>query len=312
MNTEVDASNAPVNTGVNAAIAKVQGIYKNWNRHTTMEQMRSEWDAAFYADIIPCDVEDIDANGVACRWLRANSVSIEVPAQRRVIMYLHGGGFKMGSPISHHDYMAHLSQACDATVFAVDYRLVPEHRFPAALEDCIASYKWLLDSGVAAENISIAGDSAGGCLVASMLLSLRDSNVPLPASGVMLSALTDLTVSGESYDTRSDADPIHQRVLIQALAKSYLQKEQDPKDPLVSPFFADLAGLPPLLLQVGDRETGLSDTVDFAAKAKAAGVETELSVWPEMIHFFQQFTQELTESAEATAEIATFVKRHWS
>ena len=153
----------------------------------------------------------------------------------------------------------------------MDYRLAPEHRYPAALDDALAAYAWLIDQGFAPKHTALAGDSAGGGLALSLLLRLRDAGKALPAAAGLMSAWTDLTASGASYSTRADADPIHQRPMIVAMARNYLGKDGNAADPLVSPLFADLRGLPPLLAQVGDRETVLDDSRDFVARAKEAG-----------------------------------------
>ena len=155
-----------------------------------------------------------------------------------------------------------------------------------------------------------AGDSAGGNLALAAMLALRERRLPLPVAGVLMSPWTDLAATGESYVSRAKADPIHQRPMILALAKNYLGGQGDPYDPLASPLYADLAGLPPLLIQVGDRETVLDDSVMFADMARAAGVDVDLQVWDGMIHVFQMFGAELPEAHQAIASIAGFLNRH--
>ena len=175
----------------------------------------------------------------------------------------------------------------------------------------MTAYRWLMAQGYKPENIAFVGDSAGGNLVLTSMLSLREKGLPLPAAAAVMSVWTDLTASGDSYTTRATADPIHQRKMILGMAKGYLGDSVDPHNPLVSPLFADLHGLPPLLLQVGDRETVLDDSKSFAARACAAGVEVELEVWDNMIHVFQQFTTELPEALEAIESIGRFLRKHW-
>jgi acetyl esterase/lipase len=208
--------------------------------------------------------------------------------------------------------MARLSGAANCRVLGVGYRLLPEHRFPAPLEDVLTVYHWLLEQGFCPKRLAIAGDSAGGGLTASALIALRDQGLRLPAAAVMLSAWTDLAAEGTSYQTRASTDPIHQRAMIQALAHQYLGVDGDPRNPLASALYADLSGLPPLLLQVGDRETGLDDSTLFAEKARRAGVEVELEVWEAMIHVFQQFAEELPQARDAIARIGCFLDRIWS
>ena len=164
--------------------------------------------------------------------------------------------------------------------------------------------------GLKPSNIAFAGDSAGGNLVLAAMLALRESGLPLPVSAVLMSPWTDLVATGASYVTRADADPIHQRPMILALAENYLGEQGDPRDPMVSPLYADLNGLPPLLVQVGDRETVLDDSVMLADKARAAGVDVDLQVWDGMIHVFQMFGEELSEARQAIASIAGFLNRH--
>jgi len=206
--------------------------------------------------------------------------------------------------------MANISAATGGRVLGIDYRLAPEHRFPTALEDALAAYRWLLREGRRPSSIAFAGDSAGAGLALAALVALRDAGEPLPAVAVAMSAWTDLTASGASYVTRAAEDPIHQRPMIFAMARNYIGDVVDPCDARVSPLFADLAGLPPLLLQVGGRETVLDDSTAFAAKARAAGVEVELQVWEGMIHVFQMFPTELAEAGRAIAEIGDFIRRH--
>ncbi|SEE40789.1 alpha/beta hydrolase fold domain-containing protein [Pseudomonas migulae] len=295
------------NEAVERVITRIQTVYGRWHRHTPIETLRRDWDDLFWADELTCETQDASANGVPVRWIKAPGA-----AEQQVLIYLHGGGFKMGSLISHHDLMVRLSEAAGCRVLGVDYRLLPEHGFPEPLLDVLAVYDWLVAQGFEPNQLAIAGDSAGGGLAAATLLALRDKGRPLPAAAVLLSAWTDLSASGESYQTRAEADPIHQRPMIVALAAQYLGKDGDPLNPLASPLHGELTGLPPLLLQVGDRETGLDDSILFAAKARAAGVAVELQVWPLMIHVFQQFAAELVDARAAIACIGTFLRQHWN
>jgi monoterpene epsilon-lactone hydrolase len=283
-------------------IARIQAVYGGWRRHTPIETLRQDWDALFPADPHVCETRDSTANTVPVRWIKAPGVD-----EQQVLIYLHGGGFKMGSLTSHHDLMVRLSQAAGCQVLGVDYRLLPEYGFPAPLLDVLAVYDWLLAEGFKPGQLVIAGDSAGGGLCAATLLALRDRGQVLPAAAVLLSPWTDLSASGASYRTRALTDPIHQRPMILALAEQYLGEGGDPLNPLASPLHGDLSGLPPLLVQVGDRETGLDDSTLFAAKARAAGVTVTLEVWPQMIHVFQQFAAELPEAREAITRIGAFV-----
>jgi monoterpene epsilon-lactone hydrolase len=301
------AARARPNDAVEAVIERVRGVYGRWRRDTPVAQMRADWDALFSARG-DAAVEDFVAGGVPCRWVRASGVRTD-----RVVVYFHGGGFQMGSLDSHRELMAELSAAAGVQVLGVGYRLAPEHRHPAPLEDALAVVDWLEAAGHEAKHIALAGDSAGGALALSTLLSLQAGGRTRPAAAFLMSAWTDLTASGESYTTRADADPIHQRPMILAIARKYLGDGVDARDPLVSPLMADaarLAALPPLLLQVGDRETVLSDSEQFVQKVRAAGGDAQLQAWPGMIHVFQQFPAELPEAREALGAAGRFLAAH--
>lgn len=290
---------------IDQVIEQVQAVYGSWGRKTTVAQMRADWDRLFGETVSPDSSQPVDADGVCAAWIDAPEIDRD-----RVLLYFHGGGFQVGSVRSHFDLMHRLSAAARCRVLAVDYRLAPEHIFPAALEDALSAYAWLLEQGVPATNIALAGDSAGGGLALSLLLQLRDAGLALPASAAVMSAWTDMTASGESYQTRADSDPIHQRRMVLAMAGNYLG-QQDASDPRVSPLFAELQGLPPLLLQVGDRETVLDDSRMFARKAQAAGVAVQLQVYDAMIHVFQQFPQQLAQAREAIAAVGQHLEAHW-
>jgi epsilon-lactone hydrolase len=286
-------------------IERIRRVYRGWNRDTPVAQMRIDWDAAFEADIAPVSHRPVSAGGVDGEWIAGSNA----PADK-AILYFHGGGFRLGSVASHRELIARISEASGYRVLAINYRLAPEYRLPAPLEDALVAYDWMLDQGLKPENIAFAGDSAGGNLVLTTMLGLREHGLPLPAAGALMSPWTDLAATGESYVGRAGVDPIHQRPMILALAKNYLGEDGDPRDPQVSPLYADLAGLPPLLIQVGDRETVLADSTVFAAKARAAGLDVELQVWEGMIHVFQMFGAELPEARRAIASIAGFLNRH--
>lgn len=293
----------PPTDPVDAVIARIRKVYGGWNRSTSVAQMREDWDELFGSVAETVSVEPVSAGGVPAEWVR-------VPEARhdRVVLYFHGGGFQVGSPRSHRELMAGIATAAECRVLGLDYRLAPEHRFPAALEDACAAYSWLLAEGHDPANVALAGDSAGAGLVVSTLLSLRSAGLPLPAAAVLMSAWTDLTASGPSYETRAASDPIHQRPMILAMARGYLGDDCDPRDPLISPLFGDLHGLPPMLIQVGNRETVLSDSTLLAEKAEAAGVHVRLQIWDRMIHVFQQFPDELPEAREARRDIGEFLR----
>jgi epsilon-lactone hydrolase len=290
---------------IDRAIERIGAVYRSWSRDTSVAQMRSDWDAAFGGCSVEVSCQPVSAGGVDGEWITPGNAPFD-----KAILYLHGGGFRVGSVSSHRELIAQIAFASGCRALGINYRLAPEHRFPAALDDALASYRWMLDRGIKPGNIVFAGDSAGGNLVLASMLSLRDRDLPLPVAGVLMSPWTDLAAAGASYVSRAKADPIHQRQMILALANNYLGEQGDPYLPLASPLYADLKGLPPLLIQVGDRETVLDDSTRFAEKARAAGVDVELQVWDGMIHVFQMFGRELPEASQATSAIAKFLNRH--
>jgi len=291
---------------IDEIIDRVRGVYGSWRRDTPVAKMRADWDALFSSCPLGATVEPAGAGGVDAVWLTA-----EHSAADRVVLYFHGGGYKLGSTRSHRDLMTRISAAARCRVLGVDYRLAPEHIFPAPVEDALAAYEWLLSRGIAAPHIALAGDSAGGGLAAALLLCLRKRQRPMPAAAVMLSAWTDLTAQSESYETRAALDPIHQRGMILGTARTYLGAHGDPENPMASPLFGDLRGLPPLLLQVGGRETVLDDSTRFAQKARAAGVDVQLEIYDDMIHVFQQFAGDLPEGGRAIESIGRFLRDAW-
>jgi acetyl esterase/lipase len=291
---------------VEVAIARVQDVYGRWRRDTPVSQMRADWDRLFPSPGRGVELRAETAAGVEVLWV--------VPPEsvrERVLLYFHGGGYKLGSVTSHRDLMARIGAAAGCRVLGVNYRLAPEARFPAPVDDAAAVYDWLIARDVQPSQVAVGGDSAGGGLAAALLLSLRDRGAALPVAAVLLSAWTDLTAQGESYVTRAQADPIHQRAMILATARQYLGPEGDASNPLASPLFGCLAGFPPVLLQVGDRETVLDDSTRFAARARAAGVRADLEVYPNMIHVFQQFADEIPEARQAIASIGRFLREIW-
>jgi monoterpene epsilon-lactone hydrolase len=226
------------------------------------------------------------------------------------IVYLHGGGYCLGSIGTHRSLASRLSVAAGLPVLIVGYRLAPEHPQPAAVDDAVAAYRWLLDQGFAPAQLAIAGDSAGGGLALAAMLQLRATDPGLvPGAGALLSPWTDLTQSGASLVTNADRDQLLSAATLQELADWYLNGV-DPRDPLVSPRFADLAGLPPLLIQVGEPEALLDDATGTAAAAEAAGVAVTLDVWPEMFHVWQASAGLTPEGDRAMEAIGAFLARH--
>ncbi|MBS0649473.1 MAG: alpha/beta hydrolase [Verrucomicrobia bacterium] len=224
----------------------------------------------------------------------------------RVILFLHGGGYISGTFYSHQDFIGRLAQATGCYVLAVDYRLAPEHPFPTALEDCLLAYQFLLKEKIPPANIFIAGTSAGGGLTLSLMLSLRDHHEPLPRAAICICPWVDLALTGKTLDTSAGKD-ILQKDRIQKAADLYLQGH-NPRDPLASPLYADLKGLPPLLIQTGTRELFLDEIERFAQKAQESKVKVKLQKYEEMIHTWQLFASQIPEGQKAIAEIAAFMK----
>ena len=271
----------------------------------TLLEMRAAMEAGAAATPVPDGVTftAADAGGVPAEWHDAEGVR-----QDRVLVYYHGGGYCMGSLDTHRGHTARISKLADLRVLAVDYRLAPEHPHPAAVEDAVAAYRFVLDQGIAPERVALAGDSAGGGLTLATLLALRDRGVPLPACGVGISAWTDMTASGDSIKTKADEDPMLGDITaLHMMVDAYVGPEGDKKAPLASPVFADLTGLPPILLQVGTAEVLLDDSTRLAARAQAAGVDVTLKVWEGMFHVWHAFAEMLPEGMEATRELADWV-----
>lgn len=257
------------------------------------------------------EVRRIDLAGVACEWLLAKGADPD-----RRLLYIHGGGWTAGDLDSHRPLSARISQAAGAAVLAVHYRLAPEHPFPAGLDDCVHALRWLRANGpngaAPARSLFVAGDSAGGNLTFATLLACKERGFALPNGAIPISAATDFSASGDSFRTRAAVDPVipSNPEAIRTLGPVYTQGRADPLSPLCSPLNGDLRGLPPLLIQVGDAEVLLDDSARIAAKAKAAGVDATLRVYPEMPHVWHLFAPFLPEASAAIEEIGAFVRKH--
>jgi epsilon-lactone hydrolase len=247
--------------------------------------------------------EPVSAGGVKAEWITAPNAAAD-----RAILYLHGGGYIMGSINTHRELIARLSKAAQARILALDYRLAPEHPFPAPVEDATAAYRWMLAQGLKPSRIAVAGDSAGGGLTVAALVAFRDAGLPMPAAGIPISPWVDLEAIGESMKTRSSQDPIVKPEMIREIARVYLAG-QNPRSPLAAPLYADLHGLPPLLIHVGDAEALLDDSKRLAERAKAAGVDVTLEVWPEMPHVWHLFAHFLPEGQQAIDRAGEFVRK---
>jgi monoterpene epsilon-lactone hydrolase len=274
----------------------------------SIQQLRAQMEKWVGSFPLPegVSVEAVDAGGVPAEWVEAPGVRDDT-----AFLYVHGGGYALGSAATGRHLAAAISEAAATRVLSLDYRLAPEHPFPAAVDDAVAGFRWLVERGTPAEKVVIGGDSAGGGLTVATLVALRDAGGPMPSGGVCISPWVDLTCSSDSYRTKSDADPVIVHEDIQWFASLYLDG-RDPKTPLASPLFADLRGLPPLLIQVGSDEVLLDDAVGLDGRAREAGVDSTLEVWEDMIHVWHVFFQMLQEGRDAIARIGEYFKSRTS
>ncbi len=284
-------------------IMRVQKYFTSSSTELNVARDRADTEsfAKIFKPLGKAHLDHVDAGGVPSAWI--------VPAEvhpGRVILYAHGGSYNSGSITSHIPLTTNIALAARARLLAIDYRLAPEHPYPAAMEDALSAYRWLLGEGVSPHQMVVAGDSAGGGLVLALLLALRDKGLPIPAAGVGLSPWTDLTCSGESWTKNSKADFMLKRVPTLQSAQIYL-RDTDPRTPLASPLFGDLKNMPPILLQVGSNETILSDSKEFVEKARSAGVDATLEVWEGMQHEWQYAASLLPEGRQAIAHIGEFI-----
>jgi acetyl esterase/lipase len=243
-----------------------------------------------------------EINGLYAEWL--------TPKDRmdgKLLLYLHGGAYVLGGCDMYRQMVSHMARAGRIQALLPEYRLSPEHKYPAAIDDAVGIYRTLLQQGIKPESIVFAGDSAGGGLAVATLLALRDAGDPLPAAAVLLSPFLDVSGSGESMQSRAMQDPWFHAEDISTIADYYCAAEQR-REPLVSPVFADVGGLPPLYIQVGDDEILLSDSERIAQKIEVAGGEVELEVWPKMWHVFQMFIGKMPESGRAIRKIGDYVR----
>jgi epsilon-lactone hydrolase len=270
----------------------------------TVQETRANFEqmAALFPVAADVKCEQVNAGGVKSEWVTAPGADAG-----RAVLYLHGGGYVIGSINTHRDLAARISRAAKARVLLIDYRLAPEHPFPAAVEDSVAAYRSMLAQGLKASRIAVAGDSAGGGLTLATLVAIRDSKLATPAAAACLSPWTDLEGLGDSMKTKASVDPMVQKEALLEMAAHYL-KGQNARSPLAAPLYADLAGLPPLLIQVGTAETLLDDSTRIAERARKAGVTVTLEPWENMIHVFQVFAPMLDEGQQAIDKIGEFIR----
>jgi epsilon-lactone hydrolase len=270
-------------------------------RRQRLDDVGSVWPVAPDVLLTPVDIDGIPGEYSA------------VPGSdgSHVLVFFHGGGYCSGSILSHRRMVTEAGRASGARTLAVGYRLAPEHPFPAAFDDALKAWRFLRRAGVAAEHIAVGGDSAGGGLSLALALRLRELQAKLPACLWVVSPWTDLTMSGATLVTKDAIDPLIHKGYLGELADAYLGSTADRSDPRVSPLFAKLAGLPPLLIQVGSAETLLDDAVRLAAAAGAADVDVTLEIWPHMIHAWPVWNAHLEAGRQALASAGHFMRRHF-
>ncbi len=252
-------------------------------------------------------LEAVDLDGVPGEW---SIVPGSDPAC--VLLFFHGGGYCSGSIVSHRRMVTEAGRAGAVRTLAVGFRLAPEHPFPAAYDDALTAWRWLCKQGIEAQHIVVGGDSAGGGLTLALAMRLRDAGEALPACLWLSSPWTDLTMSGATMATKDAVDPLIHKGYLEELASAYVPAGMDRKDPRISPLFADLRGLPPMLIQVGSAETLLDDSTRFAAAAGAVDVPVTLEIWPHMIHAWSLWNAKLAAGREALASAGGFMRRHVS
>jgi epsilon-lactone hydrolase len=285
-------------------IAALRDIIAKRVRSDDIMQRRRDFDARGREYKLPADVavEPVTANGVKSEWTATPDAD-----RSKAVLYLHGGGYVIGSLDSHRHLAAEAGRAARARTLAIDYRLAPEHPFPAAVDDAVATYRFLLASGVQSGGITIAGDSAGGGLVVAAMLAIRDAGLAQPACGWAISPWVDMEAIGDSMTGKAATDPTVQKAGIIDMAKQYLGGA-DPRTPLAAPIYGDLRGLAPLLIQVGAAETLLDDAIRLAQVAGAADVAVDLQIWPEMVHVWHLYYPELSAGRRAIAAGGEFAR----
>jgi len=267
-------------------------------RRQRIEEVGSVWPVA---DDVTC--EAVDCDGVRGEW---SLVPGSDPS--RVLMFFHGGGYCSGSIRSHRRLVTEAGRAARMRTLAIGYRLAPEHPFPAAHEDAMTAWRFLRRQGIPADGIAVGGDSAGGNLAITLINRLRAAGEAFPACAWLVSPWTDLTMSGDTLDTKDAVDPIIHKGYLGELADAYVPASVDHRDPLISPLFSDLRGFPPTLIQIGSAETLLADATRFAAAAGSADVNVTLEVWPHMIHAWPLWNAKLEDGRRALARAGEFIR----
>ena len=249
------------------------------------------------------DHTELEVAGMTAMWVTPHGAAAD-----RVLLFIHGGGFLSGSIYTHRKLAGHLAKAAGTRALLFDYRLAPAATHPAQLDDITAAYRWLLDQGIDAGHVALAGDSAGGGACLTLQLRARELGLPLPAAALLISPWVDMEVTGDSYRTNAELDPFFKRDAVKMIASTFLGGTGDPRDPLANPLHADLTGLAPLYIQVGGDETLLDDARRIDEHARKAGVESRLDVFPGMLHTFQMAAGRAPEADDAVRRFAAWVR----
>ncbi len=300
MNIDQDQTDLREITAVRALLGSKPRPVGWVERRARIDEVGSVWPVAGDVTLTPAD-----AGGVPAEW---SIVPGSDPS--RVLLFFHGGGYCSGSIVSHRRMVTEAGRSAKIRTLAVAYRLAPEHPFPAALDDAFAAWRFLRGQGIAAGHIAVGGDSAGGGLTVALINRLRDLREELPACAWLCSPWTDLTMSGATLATKDAVDPLIHKTYLEELASVYVPAGIDRNDPRVSPLFSDLAGFPPVLIQVGSAETLLADATRFAAAAGAADVAVTLEIWPHMTHAWHMWNAHLDAGRRALVSAGAFAHRH--
>lgn len=283
-----------------AAIARIRATTNAWGPETSLAAIREDFAALLSPE------GDIPATRFDLAGIPAMAIGGGGNGDRRSVLFFHGGGFQVGSFRSHRGLMRDIARAADVQVIGIEYRLAPEHRFPAAADDCRTAFDALIRQGVAAGDIVLAGDSAGGHLALGLALDLKNTG-RAPAGAALISPWLDLSLSGDSYVSRAALDVFSKPAGLRAMAKTYLGRDGQLTDPRIALLDRDMTGLPPVLIHAGDHDVTLDDAKRLADAARRANVPHHLAIWPEMMHHFQMFP-DLPESIESIAAIGDFVR----
>ncbi|WP_242126167.1 alpha/beta hydrolase [Sphingobium sp. Sx8-8] len=289
-------------------VVHVRSVFDSFDENTTIDEMRAGWESLFEGTVpvVGASARRIETEDFKGEWIVAPGAD-----EDRAVIYLHGGGYVIGSVQSYRDMCERLSRASRAAVLAVDYRLAPEHPFPAAVDDAVSAYRWVLAQGIKPGRVAVAGDSAGGALTFAVMFTARAEGLPLPACGVPISPWVDLEHTGQTMITMDAVEPMCHKTVLEGCAQLYLP-DGDLRNPLASSVHGDFSGLPPLFVTVGGHETLLDDAYRTVTLAEAADVPVTLKVYDRQIHVFQIFASRMAAAEQAIGDIGDFIIEHTS